>query len=108
MDQCFFPFFLFCTFPGHFSPRSRRLPRLFDHQAPERFVFLTICRLIKTKNQSKTHQIEAAKAANVACKVTLPDGSQRDAVAGVSTPHDVALGISKSLAKDIVVAKVCI
>jgi len=38
--------------------------------------------------------------------VTLPDGSQREAVAGVTTPHDVALGISKSLAKDIVVAKV--
>lgn len=53
-----------------------------------------------------TLQVEAAKAANVACKVTLPDGSQRDAVACVTTPHDVALGISKSLAKDIVVAKV--
>ena len=59
------------------------------------------------QNQPQNTQIEAAKAANVACKVKLPDGSQRDAVAGVTTPHDVALGISKSLAKDIVVAKVC-
>ena len=87
----------------------RYLSHLLDPQAPTGDIFLTSSCFFKSKKTTeKQTQIEAAKAANVACKVTLPDGSQRDAVAGVSTPHDVALGISKSLAKDIVVAKVCL
>jgi len=38
--------------------------------------------------------------------VTMPDGGTRPAVAGVTTPLDVAAAISKSLAKEAVVAKV--
>lgn len=39
-------------------------------------------------------------------KVTLPDGSQKDAVAFKSTPMDIALEISKGLAQNVIVAKV--
>jgi threonyl-tRNA synthetase len=38
--------------------------------------------------------------------VTMPDGSVREGVKGVTTPMDVALGISKGLAKKSVVARV--
>lgn len=51
-------------------------------------------------------QMEAAKQANVAITVTLPDGSQKPAVKDVTTPLDVANMISKSLAKKAIVAKV--
>lgn len=51
-------------------------------------------------------QIEAAKAAAVEIDVTMPDGSVKKGVAGVTTPFDIALSISKSLAKAAVVAKV--
>lgn len=37
--------------------------------------------------------------------VTLPDGGQRDGVAGVTTPFDIAQNISKQLAKKILVAR---
>lgn len=50
--------------------------------------------------------IEAAKAANVPMKVTLPDGAVKEGVKGVTTPLDIANQISKSLAKKAVVAKV--
>lgn len=49
---------------------------------------------------------EAAKQANVAIKIVLPDGSVKDGVKDVTTPLDVATSISKSLAKKAVVAKV--
>lgn len=49
---------------------------------------------------------EAAKAANVAISIVLPDGSTKPGVAGVTTPMDIAAGISKSLAKRVVVADV--
>lgn len=39
-------------------------------------------------------------------KVTLPDGKQIDAVAGKTSPFDIAKGISNSLAQRVVVAKV--
>lgn len=50
--------------------------------------------------------IEAARAANVPIKVTLPDGATKDGIKGVTTPLDVATSISKSLAKKVLVAKV--
>lgn len=51
-------------------------------------------------------QVEAARAAAVPIKIVLPDGSVKEGIKGVTTPLDVALGISKSLAKKVVVAKV--
>lgn len=50
--------------------------------------------------------VEAARAANVPIKVTLPDGATKDGIKGVTTPLDVANMISKSLAKKVLVAKV--
>lgn len=50
--------------------------------------------------------IEAAKAANVPIKVTLPDGAAKEGIKGATTPLDIANQISKSLAKKVVVAKV--
>eukprot|EP00198_Chlamydomonas_reinhardtii_P006862 XP_001696198.1 threonine-tRNA ligase [Chlamydomonas reinhardtii] len=51
-------------------------------------------------------KLEAAKAANVAIKVIMPDGKERAAVQGVTTPMDIAKEISASLAKKVVVADV--
>ncbi|KAG2439420.1 hypothetical protein HXX76_004777 [Chlamydomonas incerta] len=51
-------------------------------------------------------KLEAAKAANVAIKVIMPDGKERAAVKGVTTPMDIAKEISASLAKKVVVADV--
>lgn len=50
--------------------------------------------------------IENAKAANIPIHITLPDGSEKPGVKGVTSPMDVAVSISKSLAKKVVVAKV--
>lgn len=50
--------------------------------------------------------VESAKENNVAIAVTMPDGSQREGVRGVTTPMDIAIQISKGLAKKSVVAKV--
>lgn len=50
--------------------------------------------------------VEKAKETNVPIVITLPDGSQKEGVKGATTPMDVALLISKSLAKKTVVAKV--
>ena len=58
---------------------------------------------IKSKQDAA---LEAAKAANVPIKVVLPDGSEKPAIKGVTTPLDIAASISKSLAKKTVVAKV--
>lgn len=49
---------------------------------------------------------EAAKAANAAINIIMPDGSVKPGVAGVTTPMEVAASISKSLAKRVVVADV--
>lgn len=43
---------------------------------------------------------------DVPIKVTLPDGKSIDAIAWKTTPYDIAKGISRGLANDIVVAKV--
>jgi len=50
--------------------------------------------------------VEAARAANVEITLTLPDGKQRKAVKGVTTPLEVAKDISSGLAKKVVVAEV--
>ena len=50
--------------------------------------------------------LEAAKVANVQISIEMPDGSARGGVQGVTTPMDVAMGISKGLAKKSVVARV--
>lgn len=57
-------------------------------------------------SSSTLPKLEAAKAANATIEVTMPDGGKREAVAGVTTPLDIAASISKSLAKNVVVAKV--
>jgi hypothetical protein len=51
-------------------------------------------------------KVEAAKEAREAIKVVLPDGNTKEAVKGVTTPMDIARGISAGLAKKVVVAKV--
>lgn len=51
-------------------------------------------------------QVEKAKAENVPIRVTLPDGTQREGVRGVTTPLDIVGTLSRSLAKKAVVAKV--
>ncbi|QDZ20434.1 threonine--tRNA ligase [Chloropicon primus] len=53
-------------------------------------------------------EFDAKQAAeeNVPIKITLPDGNTRDGVRYVTTPKDVASGISKRLGKEAVVAKV--
>lgn len=62
--------------------------------------------LFEKYHQREEAAIEAAKAANVPMKVTLPDGATKDGIKGVTTPLDIANSISKSLAKKVVVAKV--
>lgn len=62
--------------------------------------------LFEQYHQREEAATEAAQAANVPIKVTLPDGAVKDGVQGVTTPLDVANQISKSLAKKVVVAKV--
>jgi threonyl-tRNA synthetase len=59
--------------------------------------------------QIKTHAeaaVESARAKNETIAVTMPDGSQREGIKGVTTPMDIALGISKGLAKKSLVARV--
>ncbi len=51
-------------------------------------------------------EVEAAKAANVPITVTLPDGSTKPGVKHVTNPLDIAVSISKSLAKKVLVASV--
>jgi threonyl-tRNA synthetase len=41
-------------------------------------------------------------------KVTLPDGSIKEAIAFKTTPLDIAMSISPKLAKESIVAKVCV
>lgn len=40
------------------------------------------------------------------CQVVLPDGATKECVKGVTTPLDIASGISKKLAQNALVAKV--
>lgn len=49
---------------------------------------------------------EQAKIANEPITLTMPDGSTREGVKNVTTPMDIALSISKGLAKKSVVARV--
>jgi threonyl-tRNA synthetase len=58
---------------------------------------------IKAKHEA---ELEAAKAANIPIKVTLPDGSEKPGIKNVTNPMDIANSISKSLAKKTIVAKV--
>lgn len=51
-------------------------------------------------------RLEAAKAAGVKIKVVLPDGTEKEAVKGATTPMDIARGISSGLAKKVVSAYV--
>jgi len=51
-------------------------------------------------------EIEAARAADVKAKVVLPDGAVKEVVKGVTTPLDIATGISKKLGQNAIVAKV--
>lgn len=48
----------------------------------------------------------AARAAATPIAVTLPDGAVKEGIKGVTTPLEIATGISKSLAKKVLVAKV--
>jgi hypothetical protein len=50
--------------------------------------------------------VETAKAEAVGIIVTMPDGKQRSATKGVTTPMDIAKEVSSSLAKKVVVADV--
>ena len=51
-------------------------------------------------------ELEAARARAEPIAITLPDGSLKAGIKWVTTPLDVAAGISKSLAGSVVVAKV--
>jgi len=48
----------------------------------------------------------AARSADVKINVVLPDGATKECVKGVTTPLDIASGISKKLAQNALVAKV--
>lgn len=51
-------------------------------------------------------QVAAARERNEQITVTLPDGGTKTAVKGATTPLDIAGQLSKSLAKQVVVADV--
>ena len=51
-------------------------------------------------------QVAAAREQSAELQITLPDGSTKAAVKGVTTPLDIANQLSKSLAKKVVVADV--
>ena len=51
-------------------------------------------------------QLQKAKEEQAPIKVTLPDGSVKEGVRLVTTPMDIAKGLSKSLASAAVVATV--
>ena len=56
--------------------------------------------------QREVDRVKEAKQANRVIKVTLPDGAVQDAVAGATTPMDIAKRLAKSIVKKAVVAKV--
>ena len=63
------------------------------------------CRLHPALQQSRA-QVAAARERNEQLTITLPDGGTKAAVKGVTTPLDIAGQLSKSLAKQVVVADV--
>jgi len=65
-----------------------------------------IAHRIKLWDDNKRAQQAEQKVAEKPIKVTLPDGKVVDGVAGKTSPYDIALGISKGLAENVVVAKV--
>ena len=62
---------------------------------------LALFQKIKERNDA-----ERAKQPKTPIKVTLPDGTVKDGVKNQTTPFDIAMGISKGLANNSVVAKV--
>lgn len=62
--------------------------------------------LFQQYHQREVDKVAEAKEANKSISITLPDGNVQSAVAGVTTPMDIAKALSKSLAKKVVVAKV--
>lgn len=54
----------------------------------------------------KTEQEKKARDENVSIQITLPDGSVRDGIKGITTPMDIAKSISSGLARSVIVAKV--
>lgn len=62
--------------------------------------------LFQQYHQREVDRIAAAKEANKSISITLPDGNVQTAVAGVTTPMDIAKTLSKSVSKKAVVAKV--
>lgn len=81
--------------------------KTFEEAAKERTPYYQKrIQLFEQYKKREDEAVEAAKAANVPITVTLPDGSTKPGVRGVTTPMDIANAISKSLAKKIVVASV--
>ena len=62
--------------------------------------------LFEKYQQRERDKREQAAQADVKCKVVLPDGGEKEAVVGVTTPMDIAKSISSGLAKKVVVAHV--
>ncbi|GMH39789.1 hypothetical protein BSKO_07687 [Bryopsis sp. KO-2023] len=85
------------------TPAENGFAQLVEQKAPYYAKRVELFESFLARQQA---DVEKAKAANDAIKVTLPDGSVKEAVKGVTTPLDVAAMISKSLAKKTVVAKV--
>lgn len=56
--------------------------------------------------QRQQGELDAAKTAGEKISVVLPDGNEKEAVKGYTTPMDIAKGISSGLAKKVVVASV--
>jgi threonyl-tRNA synthetase len=54
--------------------------------------------------QKRDHEL--SQQPEVPIKITLPDGSHKAGIKGKTTPMDIALSISKGLAKQVIVAKV--
>ena len=62
--------------------------------------------LFEKYHQRESDRVAEAKQAAQSIQVTLPDGATQQAVAGVTTPMDVAKSLPKSVLKKAVVAKV--
>lgn len=95
-----------------FGPASERLPAHAENKSWEAIAAekksyydhrLSMFEQIQAKYKAA---VETAKEKSEPIAVTMPDGSQRQAVKGVTTPMNIALEISKGLAKKSVVARV--
>ena len=62
--------------------------------------------LFQQYHQRELDRVAAAKEANKSISITLPDGKVHSAIAGVTTPMDVAKTLPKSVQKKAVIAKV--